>query len=215
MFPCLGRCKCRKSWTQINSFGLADSESQLHQTPECFLKNNGMAGIMPQTVLTTTTIALNGNAWVWDGRRPFATASDHVKTRLEERRRRKIAALSWVSEKLPEFVRTSENQHQALMLSWFICTIFILKPRANALNMFTDQPLNIVQWTCLLGLLDVVGCYWVNIETAQNKRPTFPWFRGQPSVVQHCWVRLHRTPNNVGRTHAYCDNVSIEISVKT
>ena len=55
----------------------------------------------------------------------------------------------------------------------------------------------------------------MNIETAQNKRPTFPVFRGQPNVVQHCWVRLHRTPNNVRRTHACCDNVSMGISVKT
>ena len=100
-----------------------------------------------------------------------------------------------------------------------------IKAHANGRNIVGQQVPTLLGPTCCVRLhsmlalvascwhlLDVVGWCLKLVKHLAQQVPTFLLFCGHRSEAQHCWVRLHRIPNNVGYDVDFISFVSIEIS---
>ena len=94
-----------------------------------------------------------------------------------------------------------------------------LKAHANGRNIVGQQVPTLLGPTCCVRLhsmlalvascwhlLDVVGWCLKLVKHLAQQVPTFLLFCGHRSEAQHCWVHLHRIPNNVGyaQAHFFC-----------
>ena len=79
------------------------------------------------------------------------------------------------------------------------------KPRANGRNIVGCYMLRPFAHpvACCWMLLRVVAQSLKSVKLFSQQLPTFLLFRDRRSVAQQCWIRLHRSSNIFGATHAH------------
>ena len=84
-------------------------------------------------------------------------------------------------------------------------SLWCLKPRANGCNIVGCYMLRPFAHpvACCWMLLRVVPQSLKPVKLFSQQLPTFLLFRDRRSVAQQCWIRLHRSSNIFGATHAH------------
>ena len=106
-------------------------------------------------------------------------------------------------------VTATKKKKQNKTNSEYMKVTTLLSLRANGRNIVDQQLPTLLDVTCCVRLhpccmlLDVVEQSLKPVKLFGQQLPTFLLFRDRQSVAQQCWIRLQRSSNTVGVTHAH------------